>query len=135
MIWKTDWVPSDNYARNGIADFQRLLSNYEALRQLLIGLYNIDINFSNIVLDGWTTLPFTYSLNAVECNLRALHLLRHEWTDFSGVWEVGQPLPDYTDINRWERNGKSLDDALVRLQSVYLRCGAVVSGADFYFKN
>ena len=60
LTWKTDWTAQDNYARNGIEDYERLMNNYIALVTLLAE-YDKTATLDEVILSGYRTLPFANS--------------------------------------------------------------------------
>ena len=128
MIWKTDWTGNDNHAGNGDADVFRLFNNYNMLKSLLTQ-FGYSLDFALPGTDGFSTLPFADFLNAIEGALIQLHVFPNiPWIGTEKIWVPIDAAPTYQDVNRWEQNGKAVDDeAELRTRAIYFS-GEIYSG-------
>ena len=128
MIWKTDWTAADNHARNGETDVSRLLDNYNMLKSLLVQ-FGYPLYFTLPNTNAFRTLPFADFLNAIEVALRQLHVFPNiPWVGTEKSWVPLETAATYQDVNRWEQNGKTVDDeAELRTRAIYFS-GEIYSG-------
>ena len=114
LDWKTDWIASDNYARNGVADVARLTDNYMNLAARIKTKYGLDVGLETVTLIGHATVPFADFLNTIEYNLGRLYWPPQLPKPPAKVtWQSGGAAPTFEDVNRWERNGELLDIEVV----------------------
>jgi hypothetical protein len=134
LHWKTDWKPTDNYARQGVTDFARLWYNYGVLRDDLNAEFAFNVRFTAPVFDGYTTKPREEMPNAVEHALKELHVLPILWVEKEVVWTTGGYAPTSDDINRWELNGRELELAMRRMRASWFYSGELLaeSGAILF---
>jgi hypothetical protein len=76
-------------------------------------------------------LPFAELLNTIENDLEKLHVYPVVWQPPPGSWEAMSSAPDYTDINRWETNGKAITDYAMVTEDGFRYSGIVYAG-DFF---
>jgi len=128
MIWKTDWTENDKHARNGDADVSRLFNNYNMLKALLVQ-FGFPLDFALPDTDGFKTLSFSDFLNAIEGALSQMHVFPNiPWVGAEKSWVPVEAAPTYQDVNRWEQNGKAVDDeAELRTRAIYFS-GEIYSG-------
>ena len=113
LDWKTDWKVTDNYARNGIQDVERLINNCKNLASRILTKYGVNVNLETITLNGYDTVPYVEFLNQIENNIAKLFSPSQLPTlPFKTTWQAGGAAPMYADINRWEENGRTIDTLL-----------------------
>ena len=110
MEWKTDWTPADNHGRNQWADMRRVLNNLQQMAAQISQFYRPGFSIPTVATNGYD--PFVSVLNGLEENLNALHLWPVPWESKVVTWQPVTPYPTFADVNRWERNGQALDQAI-----------------------
>lgn len=128
LIWKTDWQPGDNYAAQGDTHVTRLFFNYEYLRELLNHDFGFAISFTLPTLSGYATYPFDGFLNNIEDALKQLHVWGVPWLEGNKTWQPAEPAPTYMDINRWEQNAASIEQAATNAGKVRFYCNDLYTG-------
>lgn len=129
LIWKTDWTAADNYARSGSVDIDRLIGNYDILATNYQRVFGIDVDLETLQTNGYRTLPFADFLNTVERNLQRLYAFPiTDWIKKDVHWQPTAKSPDYTDINRWEFNGRLVDRMIINTQNWMVSCGVPAVG-------
>lgn len=128
MIWKTDWTAIDNYAINGADDFLRLINNYISLKNELNDIFGYAIVLNNVATYSYKTIPFAEVLNSIEQNLSELKVFDIAWISKEVVWQPYGNAPDYTDINRWETNGQTLENTINISKDFFIKSGTFKIG-------
>jgi hypothetical protein len=128
MIWKTDWTAGDNLARQGITDIYRIINNYIAIKDDLNNFFGTKIKFAQITLNGYFTLPFADFLNKLESNIEKVKLFGVKWLGIKKVYAPYGNAPDFSDINRWEQNGATLENVINVSKENFIKCGAFSTG-------
>lgn len=128
MNWKTDWQSQDEYSCQGVNDLMRLQKNYAALATRYQRYFGYDAGHRPVITDGRRTYAFADLLNTVEQNLARLlaYWQNHPWEGQPALWVPAGPGPTHEDINRWERTGQAVEQALEanRMLLVYPGSGA-----------
>ena len=111
-----------------ITDLQRILNNYESLKNELNTYFGTNIIFISIILNGYFTLPFNHFLNAVENNIDSTRIFGILWTGDKKSFAPYSSAPDFEDINRYEENGANLENVINISKTYFLKSGAFHAG-------
>lgn len=122
MDWitpKVDWTKDDYY---NAQDLNRVENNTKVVADML------GISISSLVLNrNYSSLEFADSLNRIEGNIEALHVINIQWTTMKTNWKESQPI-DYKDANRLEINLLNLYTILAKNIKVRKYCGGTICG-------
>lgn len=129
MEWKT-WTAQDNYAADGIADTIRLKANIQELAAILNADFGFTVTLAPITVDGYSTIPFADFLQAVEDNSAALQVFADVDYTAPRTWTAGDSIT-HDGPNRWEQNGKLIEDNIKRGKACFKRCGLFSLGRSF----
>jgi len=132
LIWKKDWTPLDNYGYvpgEAAPPINRLSENYQQIYEWLVKYGGgAGPGYEPLGILGATTIPFAELLNRVENDLEALRAVEVSGWLPGRIWAAMDPAPTYQDINRWEQNGKTIAEALMRVPQAWQYCGMERTG-------
>ncbi len=129
LQWR-NWTPADNYAAGGTADLERLLYNLEQLAACLRTDFAMEVTLPLPSLDGYATLPFAHFLQRVEESVQAVGVFALAGWQAPRVWQAGAAIAA-ADPNRWEQNGRLVEQNIERGKTNMLRCGRFSTGRRF----
>ena len=125
MQWKTDWNGTDIYSP---ADAERLFSNYNELKELLISVAGFVLDFTLPEITGYATIFADDELNEIEAALHQLRVWDVDWLPPPPPWVAGGNVPSFEDINRWEQNAQTIERIVQLVAVSFFYSGEVFSG-------
>ena len=111
-----------------ITDLQRILNNYESLKNELNTYFGTNIVFIPLILNGYFTLPFNHFLNAIENNIDSTRVFEIAWSGERKEFIPYGSAPNFEDINRYEENGANLENVINISKTYFLKSGAFYAG-------